>query len=113
MIALGPDIQNYSTEKEILEFIRREFCNAEIGDIDIISVYLDDDPYGANLHCIFVENGELWEVEAWHCSCYGFEDEWKPQKTYVNYLLSENFPERYRSDQLEEELKRRGFLPDD
>ncbi len=37
------------------------------------------------------ETGELFEVSCSHCSCHGFEDQWKPEPTTVNYLLSKHF----------------------
>lgn len=37
------------------------------------------------------ETGEYFEVHGSHCSCYGFEDQWRPEATTLEYLQSENF----------------------
>jgi hypothetical protein len=38
-----------------------------------------------------LETGRLYEVIGSHCSCMGFEDQWKPEITSKEYLLSENY----------------------
>lgn len=30
---------------------------------------------------LFKRDGKLWEVNGSHCSCYGLEDQWKPEET--------------------------------
>lgn len=35
--------------------------------------------------------GELFEVNGSHCSCYGFEGQFNPEKTTVDYLKSDKF----------------------
>lgn len=37
------------------------------------------------------ETGQLFENHASHCSCYGFEDQWKPELTTCQYLASDHF----------------------
>lgn len=37
------------------------------------------------------ESGELFEVSGSHCSCYGFEGQFKPAPTTHKYLLSNLF----------------------
>ena len=37
------------------------------------------------------ENGQLQEVNAGHCSCYGFEGQWEPTDTSKAYILSDKF----------------------
>lgn len=37
------------------------------------------------------ETGELFEVHGSHCSCYGFEDQFKPEPTTLEYLKSDKF----------------------
>lgn len=34
---------------------------------------------------------QLFENHASHCSCYGFENQWSPEPTTVEYLKSEKF----------------------
>lgn len=37
------------------------------------------------------ETGELFEVHGSHCSCYGFEDQFTPEPTTLEYLKSDKF----------------------
>lgn len=40
---------------------------------------------------LLLKGDDLYEVHGSHCSCYGFEDQWTPEKTTVEYLLSQKF----------------------
>lgn len=35
--------------------------------------------------------GKLFENHGSHCSCYGFEDQWTPEETTLEYLKSDKF----------------------
>ena len=37
------------------------------------------------------EDGKLYETHGSHCSCYGFEGQFEPEETTVEYLQSPNF----------------------
>ena len=37
------------------------------------------------------KTGQLFEVHGSHCSCYGFEDQFRPEPTTLEYLKSANF----------------------
>lgn len=37
------------------------------------------------------ETGELFETHGGHCSCYGFEGQFEPEETTVEYLKSDKF----------------------
>lgn len=37
------------------------------------------------------ETGELFETHGGHCSCYGFEGQFEPEETSVEYLQSDKF----------------------
>jgi len=37
-----------------------------------------------------INTGKLYENHASHCSCYGYEGQWEPEETSVEYLLSNN-----------------------
>lgn len=47
--------------------------------------------YGYGCYCgssivIYVQDGEIYEVNGGHCSCYGLEGQWRPEKTTVAAL---------------------------
>jgi hypothetical protein len=35
---------------------------------------------------VFEKNGKLYEINASHCSCYGYEGQWNPEETDVAFL---------------------------
>jgi hypothetical protein len=37
------------------------------------------------------KDGKLYENHGSHCSCYGFEGQWKPEETTIEYLISDKF----------------------
>ena len=46
-----------------------------------------EEDYSDSILLILRKDGALFEVEASHCSCYGFEGMWNPRKTTVGALL--------------------------
>ena len=42
--------------------------------------------YEGSAFVLFERDGELYEVNASHCSCYGLEDQWDPEETTVDAL---------------------------
>ena len=40
---------------------------------------------------IFHQQGKVWIVEGSHCSCYGFEGQWRPQETHKKALLAQKY----------------------
>jgi hypothetical protein len=59
-----------------------------INSIIIIYCYYDMCGYEGDAFVVFMENGELFEVNGGHCSCYGLEGQWKPTTTSFEYLLN-------------------------
>ena len=55
-------------------------------DVEILWAEYDKDGYSGKAWVLFRKDGQLYEVNASHCSCYGLEDQWKPQKTSVKSL---------------------------
>lgn len=37
------------------------------------------------------KDGQLYENYGSHCSCWGFEEQWAPEETNIEYLLSDKF----------------------
>jgi len=67
----------------------------ELEPFDVIIAYESVGDYGCDSSSWFLlrdrATGGLFEVHAGHCSCYGFEGQWKPEPTTAAYLLSEQF----------------------
>lgn len=43
--------------------------------------------YEGYAYVLFEHEGELYDVHATHCSCYGLEQQWEPDVTSVAFLL--------------------------
>ena len=56
-------------------------------DINIVyyEEYLGD--YSGELFIVFEQDGKLYEVNANHCSCNGFGDQWDPEETTYEAIL--------------------------
>lgn len=68
----------------------------ELEDYDIIIAYESVGSWGCDSSSWFLlkrkSDGVLFEVSGGHCSCYGFEGQWKDiEETTVKYLKSDNF----------------------
>jgi len=61
---VSEDEKLFPTEDELL-LAYNESCN---------------DGYAEEAHIYFVRDGQLYAVYASHCSCYGYEDKWGPEK---------------------------------
>ena len=70
-------------------------CDEGPGDaLDGVTILLASyhcESYEGEAFVLFEKGGTLFEVNASHCSCYGLEDQWKPEETNAEVL-------RYRMD---------------
>ena len=67
----------------------------ELNKFKILIVYESVGSWGRDSSSFFLiqskKNKELFEVHGSHCSCYGFEGQWSPKKTSIEYLKSDKF----------------------
>lgn len=72
-----------------------EASNEEVNKYDILIAYESVGPWGCDSSSWFLlkdrETGEYYENHAGHCSCYGFEGQFRPEKTSLEYLKSDKF----------------------
>ena len=54
--------------------------------IEILLAYYLYECYGGYAFVLFRKDGELYEVNGSHCSCYGLEGQWEPEETTVEAL---------------------------
>lgn len=67
-------------------------------DDQIIYADYDNEDYSGYSHVLFVRDGKLYEVNGSHCSCYGLEDEWRPEETSAEAVKGyTNFNENKRA----------------
>lgn len=57
-----------------------------------------DGGYECGALVVYRKDGELFEVNGGHCSCYGLEDQWEPEQTNVAALALREGPQTYYAD---------------
>jgi hypothetical protein len=64
----------------------------EIERYFILIAEVNGDGYEESSYFLLLEksSGELYEVHGGHCSCYGFEGQFEPEKVELLYLLSDH-----------------------
>lgn len=70
-----------------------EIPAAELEPYQVLAGALDEGSWEGSVWFLLRsrETGQLFEVHGGHCSCYGFEDQFKPEPTDLKYLLSDKF----------------------
>jgi len=74
------------------EAMIRDFVIVDEADVTVIrkaravvGEYVREDYEGSAHVLVLTENGKLLENYGSHCSCFGLEDQWKPNKVSVKY----------------------------
>lgn len=78
--------ENFSCIDDVKEEFR--ISDKDILDCEIIYAAYDTPLWEGYAHVIFIKNGKLYEVNGSHCSCYGLEEQWLPEETLLEALLS-------------------------
>ena len=55
-------------------------------DSNILFASYGNANYSGDAWVFFEKNGELYEVNGGHCSCYGLEGQWEPEKVSLEEL---------------------------
>lgn len=67
----------------------------ELSKFDILVAYEHVGSWGCDSSSYFLmrdkETSKLWQFTGGHCSCYGFEGQYGPEETSVEYLTSGKF----------------------
>lgn len=88
------DFANMGTA-EVREKITADFETTLPANLEVLIAYMSVGSWGCDSSAWFLlrERGtqNLFEVSGSHCSCYGFEDQWKPEPTTREYLKSDKF----------------------
>ena len=59
----------------------------ELEGVEIVLASYGTPSYEGYAFVLFKKDGKLYEVNASHCSCYGLEGQWEPERTSVEDLL--------------------------
>ncbi|MGE6347879.1 hypothetical protein ACQKIY_25605 [Bacillus mycoides] len=70
------------------DLIAHQFEEKEehIRSLQILLASYDVDGYDGEAFVLFLEDGKMYEVHGSHCSCYGLEDQWKPEEVTIEEL---------------------------
>ena len=58
---------------------------------EVLAAIYETPCYEGYAFVLFEKNGELYEVNGSHCSCYGLEDQWEPTRTTWKALSMREF----------------------
>lgn len=75
----------YFGEFKSKEDLEREF-NITVDNENILIAVYDCPPYQGYAFVLFEKDGQLYEVNASHCSCYDLSGQWEPEETNYEYL---------------------------
>ena len=85
------------TQDEVKQHISSsyEYPLEKLENYDILVAYESVGSWGCDSSSWFLikdkTDGELYETHGSHCSCYGFEGQFEPEHTTVEYLQSDKF----------------------
>lgn len=85
------------TPQEVRKKIAEDFeiKESELDRFQILVAYMSVGNWGCDSSAWFLlrdrESGAFFEVHGSHCSCYGFETQWSPEPTSLEYLKSDKF----------------------
>ena len=70
------------------EDLARDFnlSKQNFDNVNVIYGCYDIDGYEGSAFVLFEQNGKVYEVNAYHCSCYGLEEGWEPEETSCEAL---------------------------
>jgi len=73
--------EHYSWDKEKeIEFVKKH------ENINILFASYGYDNYSGDAWVLFEQDGELFEINGSHCSCYGLEGQWEPERVSLKEL---------------------------
>lgn len=76
-----PNVESWLERKYLVDKYLKEWK-----DINILFASYGQDNYSGAAFVLFEQGGKLYEVNAWHCSCYGLEGQWTPEETNIEAL---------------------------
>lgn len=94
LLALGI-FDKMTTQEQIKDEIIKEFQSSEeeVSKYEYLIAYVDYGSYEGTGYILMrdKESGELYENHSGHCSCYGNEGQFSPEKANLVYLQSDKF----------------------
>lgn len=74
----------FSSKEDVVQ----DFCVPQNEqNFKVLMAWYDQDCYEGSAFVLFERDGQLYEVHGSHCSCYGLEECWSPEKTSIDALF--------------------------
>jgi len=73
---------DFVSERDVFE----QFGEEPSDDIDLLLAEYSQMDYEGSAFVLFLKDDKLYEVNGSHCSCYGLEDQWRPEETTIEAL---------------------------
>lgn len=70
----------FGSKRDIIEQFHLD--KDELKNVKILYASYEYEDYSGSAFVLFEQNGELYEVNGSHCSCYGLEGQWQPEETF-------------------------------
>lgn len=80
-IAPYPNVNSWLEKKKIMKKAIEQWEN-----INILFASYGEGNYSGDAWVLFEQNEKLYEVNGSHCSCYGLEGQWSPEKTTLEVI---------------------------
>lgn len=87
-----------------IESMLSDFEIKDIGDFKVLIACYEQGGYEGSATVILEKNGQLYEVYAGHCSCYGLEGQFNPEPVTLDALKA-NLDRGYHFGGCEKEVR--------
>lgn len=64
---------------------------ADLDGAEILLAHLASEPYEESAWLVWRKGGVVYEAHGSHCSCFGFEDQWSPEETSIEAILTRKY----------------------
>lgn len=89
-------LHNWKRENDVYEdFSDNGYDEAEVtkfrialGDITILFASYGTDNYSGDAFVLIERNGKLYEINGYHCSCYGLEGQWEEEEVVLEEIAN-------------------------
>ena len=63
-----------------------ELKPSDLEGVEVLLASYTRENYEGDAFVLFRKDGKLYEVNGYHCSCYGLEGQWEPEETTIEEL---------------------------
>lgn len=111
LIFFGWESHHFQEEPSKYIALSKVFETSKVLDYEIICAIEESETYSARCYLLVRKDGKLFEVEASHCSCHGYEDLWEPKEVSEKYLQNRFLSDANRNRFLQSYSDSDGLAP--